>query len=159
MMTKIDIKQAIVINKPIEGIFAYMSNLGNFVLWSSVIFSIQATSSEQWGVGATVKSTIRFLGKWTEMTFVLVECQPNRFLTIKSTSGITPCLFHYEFEQLECGRTSIAQDIEVSLIQGLGYDTEQIVTNALLRDAKHDLLNLKDTLETRLILHSNVARA
>jgi len=159
MINRIHIKQAIVINKPIEDIFAYMSTLANLLQWSSVIFSIQATSSELWGVGATAKSTIRFLGKWTEMTFVVVECQPNRFLTIKSTSGVTPCLFHYQFERLENGRTSIAQDLEISLIGGFGYMAEQVITNAIKRDAKHDLLTLKDTLESRDALHSSVARA
>lgn len=159
MMTKIRIKQAIVINKPIEDIFAYMSNLGNLLQWSSVIFSIQENSSEVSGAGATAKSTIRFLGKWTEMTFVVVECQSNRFLTIKSTSGITPCLFHYQFECLENGGTAIAQDVEISLIKGLGDSTEQIVINAIRRDAAHDLLTLKDTLESRATTYSGVARA
>ena len=158
-MTKIRIKQSIVINKPIGDIFAYMSNLGNLLQWSSVIFSIQATSSEVTGVGATAKSTIRFLGMWTEMTFVVVECQPNRFLTIKSTSGITPCLFHYQFEYLENGGTGIAQDIEISLIGRFGDLTEQVITKAMRRDAAHDLMNLKDTLETRVVPYSSAARA
>ena len=159
MMTRIHIKQNIVINKPIEDLFAYMSNLGNLLQWSSVIFSIQDSSSEVTGVGAKAKSTIRFLGKWTEMTFVVVECQANRFLTIKSTSGITPCLFHYQFECLGNRGTRIVQEIEMSLIKGLGDEAEQIVINAMHRDAKHDLLNLKDTLETRAALDSNAARA
>ena len=159
MMTKLHIKQAIVINRPIEDIFAYMSNLGNLLQWSSVIFSIQATTSEVTGVGATAKSTIRFLGKWTEMTFVVVECQPDRFLTIKSTSGVTPCLFHYQFERLENGRTSIAQDVEISLIGKFGCMTEQVITNAIHRDAKHDLLTLKDTLESSVAPYSSAVRA
>lgn len=159
MMNKIHIQQDIVIKKPIENIFAYMSNLGNLLQWSSVIFSIQNSSSEVTGVGATAKSTIRFLGKWTEMTFVVVECQPNRFLTIKSTSGITPCLFHYQFSCLGRGGTGIMQEIEISLITGLGDEAEQIVINAMRRDAKHDLLNLKDTLETSVAPHSSAARA
>ncbi len=159
MMTKLHIKQAIVINRPIEDIFAYMSNLGNLLQWSSVIFSIQATTSEVTGVGATAKSTIRFLGKWTEMTFVVVECQPNRFLTIKSTSGVTPCLFHYQFERLENGKTSIAQDVEISLIGRFGNQTEQVITNAIRRDAKHDLLTLKDTLESGAAPYSSAVRA
>ena len=159
MTTKIHIKQAIVINKPIGDIFAYMSNLGNLLQWSSVIFSIQPTSSEATGLGTTAKSTIRFLGKWTEMTFFVVECQPNRFLTIKSTSGITPCLFHYQFECLENGGTGIAQDVEISLIGGFEDPTEQVITKAIRRDAAHDLLTLKDTLETRVVPYSSAARA
>ena len=110
-------------------------------------------------MGATVKSTIRFLGMWTEMTFVVVECQPDRFLTIKSTSGITPCLFHYQFECLENGGTSIAQDIEISLIGGFRYQTEQVITTAMRRDAAHDLLNLKDTLESRVVAYPSAAWA
>ena len=166
MMTKISVKQAIIIHLPVEDIFAYMSKLENLPNWSSVIISIQtilATGAGAVGLigvmGITAKSTVRFLGKWSEMVLQVVECEQNRCLTIKSTSGIAPCLFHYQFELLENGDTSIAQDVTVSLIGNFEDRIEQIVTNAMWRDAKHDLLTLKDLLETGAHTYSSAARA
>ena len=156
-MTRIHLKHSIVINVPIKSIFAYMSKLENLSDWSSIVISIHATSSVE-GLGASASSTIRFLGQRTAMTFMLVECQPYRLLTIKSTSGVTPCLFHYQFERLEDGGTSIAQDAIISLIGGLGNVPEQKIINALQRDAEYALLTLKDTLETRHETYQHVAR-
>ncbi len=166
MMTKISVKQAIIIHMHVKDVFAYMSKLENLSNWSSVIISIRAnplTAKTGMGVvgamGVTAKSTVRFLGKWSEMVLQVVECEPNSCLTIKSTSSIAPCLFHYRFEQLENGGTSIAEDITVSLIGDFEDSIEQRVTNAIWRDAQHDLLTLKDMLETGAYTYSNVAKA
>lgn len=159
MIMKIYVKQCIVINLPTEDIFAYVSNLENLLDWSSVILSVKATSPGVGGVGAAAKSTFRFLGKWSEMTLEVVECMPSHSLTIKSTSGVAPCLFCYQFEQLEHGGTSIALDIVISLIEGFRGLTEQVVTNAIRRDMEHDLLTLKDMLETNASKDYGVVRA
>ena len=160
MMTKIHVKQAIVINLPAEDIFAYLSNLENLSDWSSVIISTQSTSSaEVTGVGTTAKSTIRFLGNRSEMMLEVVECEPTCFLTIKSTSGLAPCLFHYQFEQLQNGGTNIVHDALISLIGKIGDQAEQVVINAMRRDAEHDLLTLKDMLESNALTYFRAARA
>ncbi len=160
MMTKIHVKQSIAINLPAENIFAYLSNLENFSDWSSVIISTQATSlSGVTGVGTTAKSTVRFLGNRSEMTLEVVECEPANFLTIKSTSGIAPCLFHYQFEQLQNGSTSIVYDALISLMGTIGDQAEQVVINAMHRDTEHDLLTLKDMLENNTAAYGRAVRA
>ena len=158
-MTKIHVKQSIVINRPTEDIFAYLSNLENLSDWSSVIIFTQATSSGVTGVGTTAKSTVRFLGNRSEMTLEVVECEPACFLTIKSTSGIAPCLFHYQFERLQNGGTSIMYDALISLMGHVGDQAEQVVINAMRRDAEHDLLTLKDMLESNALTYFRAARA
>src|SRR5436305_1891934 len=79
-------------------ISAYLCNLEHLVDWSSIVIAVKKGSAEKASVGATARSTIRFLGRWFDMTFEIVEYEPGRFLTIKSTSGIAPCLFCYQFE-------------------------------------------------------------
>jgi uncharacterized membrane protein len=144
---KIHVKQTIVIHLPVEDIFAYMSNLEHLLDWSSGVISVKTTSSDVMRVGAMAKCTIRFLGMRSEMIFEIVECEPNRFLTLKSISGVTPCLFYYQFETLEDGVTSIAQDSIFSFITGFADLAERAVINALHRQLEHDLLTLKDMLE------------
>lgn len=146
-MRTIHLKRSVVINLPVESIFAYMCNLEHLIDWSSIIFSVKVISPGEMRVGTVAKSGVRFLGRRSEMVFEVVECTPSHFLTIKSISGVAPCILYYRFEALEGGATSIAQDTVISLIGELTNLAEQAVGNALCRHLEHDLLTLKDVLE------------
>jgi uncharacterized membrane protein len=146
-----DVKQSIVINLPVEEIFAYMSDIENMVDWSSAIIAVRKISPGELHVGATVQSTIRFLGKWLDITFEIVEYEPSRYLTLKSISGVTPCLFCYQFEPSEDGGTIISQGTIIHLTGGILDLAEPVVTNVVRRQLEHDLLTLKDILEARTL--------
>jgi len=146
-----NVKQSIVINLPVEEIFAYMSDIANMVDWSSAIIAVRKISPGELHVGATVQSTIRFLGKWLDITFEIVEYEPSRYLTLKSISGVTPCLFCYQFEPSEDGGTIISQGTIIHLTGGILDLAEPVVTNVVRRQLEHDLLTLKDILEARTL--------
>jgi uncharacterized membrane protein len=150
-LIKMDVKQSIVINLPVEEIFAYMSDIENMVDWSSAIIAVRKISPGELHVGATVQSTIRFLGKWLDITFEIVEYEPSRYLTLKSISGVTPCLFCYQFEPSEDGGTTISQGTIIHLTGGILDLAEPVVTNVVRRQLEHDLLTLKDILEARTL--------
>ncbi len=156
LLIQLNIKQCIVINLPSEEISAYLCNLENLVDWSSIVISVRNGSSEKPSVGATARSTIRFLGKWFTITFEIVEYKPSRFLTIKSISGIAPCLFCYQFEEIEDGGTTVSQDVLIQLIEEPSDVAAPVVTNALRRQLTHDLLTLKDMLEASAAQYKNV---
>ena len=124
-----------------------MSELENLVDWSSAVIASRKISPGVVHVGATVRSTIRFLGRWSEITFEIVECEPSSDLTIKSISGVAPCLFYYQFEPVEDGKTNVSQDAVIQLAGETLELTEPVVTNAICRQIEHDLLTLKDMLE------------
>jgi len=142
-------KQNVFINRAAEEIFAYMSDIENMVDWSSVIISTRKISPGEMHVGATVRSTIRFLGKWLDITFEVVEYEPNRYLTLKSIAGVTPCLFCYQFEPTEDGGTTVSQGTIIHLTGGVLDLAEPVVTSVVRRQLEHDLLTLKDILEAR----------
>jgi len=146
-LMQMQVKQRVVIKLPTEEIFAYMSNLENLVDWSSVMIAARKISAEGRHVGATVRSTIRFLGKWLDITFEIVECEPNRCLTVKSISGGSPCLFCYQFEPVEDGGTAVSQEVVIQLTGGFLGQAETVFTNAVRRLLEYDLLTLKDILE------------
>lgn len=100
-------------------------------------------------MGATVRSTIRFLGRWLDTTFEIVECEPSRSLTIKSISGVSPCLFCYQFEPVEDGGTTVSQEALIHLIEGMLDLADPVVTSVVRRQLAYDLLTLKDMLEAR----------
>lgn len=81
------------------------------------------------------------------MVLEVVEYHPDQSLLIKSISGVTPCIFYYQFESLENGTTSLAQDAAFSFISSFTDVSERVVTNAIHRQLDYDLLTLKDVLE------------
>lgn len=145
-MIQMNIKQSVVINLAAEDIFAYMSDLENQVDWSSAVIMVRNISPGVLHVGARVRSTIRFLGRWLNMTFEVVECEPGRSLTIKSIAGVAPCLFCYQFEPVEEGGTTVSQEAVIHLTGSLGLE-EPVITRMVSRQMEHDLLTLKDLLE------------
>jgi len=148
-LIQINVKQSVVINLPAEEIFAYISDLENLVDWSNVVIAVRKSSPEAGHVGARARSTIRFLGRWLDTTFEIVECEPSRSLTIKSISGVSPCLFYYQFEPVEDGGTTVSQEALIHLIEGTLDVADLVVTNVVRRQLTYDLLTLKDMLEAR----------
>ncbi len=154
-MIKMEFKQSVVVNLPTEEIFAYMSDLENLPDWSSVVIAARKISRESMHVGATVRCTIRFLGRWFEISFEIVECNPNRYLTIKSISGVAPCLISYQFEPVEGGGTNVSLEQVTHIMGGFLGLTEPVVTGTISRQLKHDLLTLKDLLEAKASMNSS----
>ncbi len=140
-------RQTVVINLPAEDIFAYVSDFGNLVDWSATTIAARKISPGEMQVGATVRSTHRFLGRWMDITFEIVEYEPGRCLTIKSLSGVTPCLFSCQFEPLEVGATNLSLETIIHLAGGILGLTETVIANVVRRQLAHDLLTLKDVLE------------
>jgi polyketide cyclase/dehydrase/lipid transport protein len=154
LLNQVNIKQSVVINLAAEDIFAYMSDLGNQVDWSSAVIMVRNISPGAPHVGTRVRSTIRFLGRWLDMTFEVVECEPGRSLTIKSIAGISPCLFCYQFEPVEDGGTTVSQEAVIHLTGILGLE-EPVVIRVISRQMEHDLLTLKDLLEASAAISGN----
>lgn len=144
-MVEIRIQQSTFINLPVGEVFAYASDLGNMSDWSSVVIALKKISPGPMGAGATVRSTIRFLGEWFNIIFEVVEYQPERDLALKGISGGLPCLFGYQFEPTECGGTTLSVEAVVQIV-GQG---DPVIVSALRRQVAYDLQTLKEILEVR----------
>jgi uncharacterized membrane protein len=142
-----NVKQNVFINLPAEDIFAYVSDFENLVDWSSVMIAARKISPGAIEVGAMIRGTVRFLGKWVDITFDIVEYEPGRCLTIKSTSGIAPFLFCYQFEPAEDGGTAISQRAVIHLTEEVMELKASVITSAVRRQIEYDLVTLKDMLE------------
>jgi len=144
-----EFKHSIIINLPSEEIFAYMNDLENLADWSSVVIAARKNSQQSMHVGATVRCTIRFIGRWFDISFEIVESNPSRYLTIKSISGVAPCLISYQLEPVEGGGTSVTTEQVIHSTGGFLGLTEPVVTSMIHRQLEHDLLTLKDLLEAK----------
>jgi hypothetical protein len=96
-----------------------------------------------------VKTTVRFLGQWMDMTFETIECKPNHYLAFKSISGACPSLFYYRLEPSACGGTIIHSEAFFQSVRGIIDQEETVVISALHRQIAYDLCTLKDILEAR----------
>jgi uncharacterized membrane protein len=145
------IRHSVVINVSAEEIFAYVSDIENLVDWSGSIIAIRKISPGELQVGATVRTTIRLLGRWMDVMFEIIEHEPGRYLTLKSLSGCPPCLFSYQFEPHDDGSTTVSLETVIDLTDNALELDESVVTNAIQRQIEHDLLTLKDLLEARSV--------
>ena len=142
-------KQSVIIHRPAGDIFTYLTNGEHLVDWSSVVIAVRADPCGPIQGGSRLRVTTRFLGRWMETIYEVIECQPASHLTFKGTTGIEPCVFSYQFDATRGGTTVSLEVIMPLYLQGgmLGL-REAVVENIAKRQIKHDLLTLKDVLET-----------
>jgi len=143
--------QNVVINLPAGEIFAYVAEFENLADWSGTVIAVRKTPSGAMHVGTTVLITIRFLGKWVQSTYEVVECEPGHHITLKSIAGIAPCVFSFLFEPLEDGRTRLSFEAVIQKGAYLGL-AEQTAASATRRQIEHDLLTLKEILEAGALI-------
>ncbi len=151
-MVEIKVQKSVWINLPAEDIFGYVCDLENMEDWSSSTISIRKTSPGEMGVGAIVRSTIRFLGRWLNVLFEIVEYSPGRCLTFKSIAGSPPCLFRYRFEALEGGGTTASEEAMVQIVGGIIDQESRVIASAVARQIEYDLQTLKEILESGLVI-------
>ncbi len=100
-------------------------------------------------VGETFRSTIRFLGRWRDVIFEIVEFEPGHYLTIKSISGAAPCVFCFRFMPVEGGETNVSLEAVINVTAGMLDLAEPVLARVIRRQLDLDLLTLKDLLEAR----------
>lgn len=152
-MIPIEIKQHVSINLPVADTFAYISNLENLTKWSSFIMTAHKTSLEEMQVGTVLCSTVRFLGHRSNITFEVIEHEPNHLLTLKSIAGVAPCLVHYRFEPSCDGGTNLSQEVVIYITESMSELAIPVFKNAVQRMLDCDLLMLKDMLEAKAAPH------
>jgi uncharacterized membrane protein len=100
-MAKIEVST--VINRPVEEVFAVLSNEENRPKWSSTTIEVKKTSEGPIGVGTTWRGVDRIFGRRMERESVFTEYEPNRKIRQKSTSGPVPFEVQFLYAPVEAG--------------------------------------------------------
>ena len=79
-------EECVVINRPVEEVFAFISDLENDPPWTSAT-EVRRTSTGPIGIGTTFRQRARFLGRRLEFTFQVIGYEANHSITVKATSG------------------------------------------------------------------------
>jgi uncharacterized membrane protein len=143
------LEMSIVINRPVEEVFALLSNPENSPKWSSGSVEVKKTSAGPIGVGTTYRSVRTFLGRRIEGENEFTEYEPNRRYATKSKSGPVPMEGRVTFERVD-GGTRVTGTM-VGDPGGFFKLAEPLLVSMVKRQFEADLANLKDLMEAHAL--------
>jgi len=137
------------IDRSVEDVFAVVSNFEHNAKWSSATIEDKITSPGPIGVGTTAHLVSKFLGRRIESDAEITEFEPNRRISMQSTSGSFPFRGSLALEPVEGGtRVNATFEVEPG---GFFKLAEPLVTRMAERQFESDLANLKDLLEAHAL--------
>ena len=133
------------IDRPVEEVFAYVSDPLNFPRWNSAVQAVHETSAGENGVASTytMERTLS-TGRAVNKLDVVASERPNVFV-IRATEGPTPFLYRYRFD-VENGKTIMTLDAEVEL-SGAATVLPKLARRAVKKGVDANLAKLKQILE------------
>ena len=135
------------IDRPIEEVFAYVSDPLDFPRWNSAVRSMRKTSMGENGVAATY-SMERDLptGRAVNELEIVARERPREF-AIRTITGPTPFVYRYRFSA-ENGETLVRLDAEVELAGAVAF-MPQLARRAVKKGVDDNFATLKGILEAR----------
>jgi uncharacterized protein YndB with AHSA1/START domain len=138
---------SVVINRPVDEVFAYVADVRNWPQWNSSMQEGEQTSTGPVGVGTTCQGVSQFLGRRMEWTSEITEYEPNRKMGQKITSGPMSIEQSLTLVPVEDGtRFTLVGEGEMG---GFFKLADPIVNRAMQRQMEGNLANLKDILEAQ----------
>jgi carbon monoxide dehydrogenase subunit G len=144
----INVEVSIVINRPLDEVFAILSDLENNLKWRSGMIEAKKTSAGPIGVGTTYRMINNVLGLRIEGEVEVTEYEPNRKYATVNKSG-APIETRRTFEPLE-GRTRVTFIVKAEL-GGVIKLAQPLVASMAKRRVESDAANLKDLMEAHAL--------
>lgn len=94
---------SVLIYRPLDEVFAFVADARNRPRWDESVDSEELTSPEPIGVGSTLRTRFRSMGKDYEYTWQVVEHEPPRRMKVESTSGPFPTTLAFQFSERDGG--------------------------------------------------------
>jgi uncharacterized protein YndB with AHSA1/START domain len=139
---------SIAIERPIEEVFAYVSDPGNFPSWNSAVREVR-TSAGANGTGSTYTMKRQLPSGAASNRLEIVTSEPPCEFAIRTTSGPTPFLYRYHFAA-ENEKTILQLDAQVEL-DGVAALMPQLARLAVKHGVDDNLATLKLILEKRYL--------
>jgi uncharacterized membrane protein len=143
----IEIENVVVIDRPIEDVFAYVADFENVAQWAGPVTEAKKTSEGPVGVGSTFIQVSRFLGRKAESTIEVTEYAPHKKISQKSSSGPILMETSYILEAVEDGtKVTLVGEVDAA---GFFKLAEPVLARILKRQVKTDSGTLKELLEAQ----------
>jgi carbon monoxide dehydrogenase subunit G len=94
---------AVLVSRPLDEVFPFIEDARNRPRWDESVDSEELTSPEPIGIGTTVRTRMRSMGRDYEYNWKVVAHDPPYGMTIESTSGPFPTTLVYELSAQERG--------------------------------------------------------
>lgn len=94
----VTIEASIEIRRPVEAVFAFVSNVRHIAEWQGAFKEVQVTPDGPPTVGTKFKGVASFLGVKLEPTGEITALEPNRTFSFKGTSGPLSIAGTFRFE-------------------------------------------------------------
>lgn len=134
-----------VINRPVEEVFSFVTDLDKMTQWSAELVEVKKTSEGPVGLGTTFTTAVKFLGRRTEVDNEVSAYEPNKRYNIKVTSGPITGGGGYTFESVDGGtKATFAFDAEIG---GFLKMAEPLAARMMRRQYETNLATMKDLLE------------
>ncbi|MEN8760304.1 MAG: SRPBCC family protein [Desulfobacterales bacterium] len=140
----IDIEDSVIINQPVEKVFAFATNLENNICWQSDVILSEQTSDGPFGRGATYRLVNRFMGQFFDSEGIISEYVTNELCTYCFTAGPVAGESRFIFEAVDGGTRFLTRsNIELKNLKILGF----VVKRKARHQVRNDLQKLKIILE------------
>lgn len=146
-MAKFEIN--LVINRPIEEVFAFISNPENLPRWRTGTLDIKRNSSGPFGMGSVVSGRFTFLGRPFDGDLEIIAYEPHEKYGTKMVGGPFPLEARYALEPTANG-TQLTMVVE-GTPGGFFKLAEPLVVSLAKRSYEADLNNLKEMLEAQAV--------
>ncbi|MGH2674491.1 MAG: SRPBCC family protein [Actinomycetota bacterium] len=135
------------VNRPVQDVFAYLSDFDNIPRHDPWVEEVERTSSGPIQVGATWRHVRRMGRRRIEAPIELVEYEPNRRLTIVSVSGPISVKAAQTFESSGTG-TQVREVVEMSITGALKI-MQPLIGRSVRKQAEETHRRFKENLEQR----------
>jgi carbon monoxide dehydrogenase subunit G len=140
-------EQSVWIDRPVEEVFKFATQPENEPQWNTSMQESEITSEGPMGVGTTVRSVSRVLGRTAESTWKVTEYEVNRKKAVKSTSGPIPFESAAVFESIE-GGTKLTFTIQAEA-GGIFKLIAPVIVRMGKKQTENSFANLKELLEAQ----------
>ncbi len=142
------VEESIEINRPLEEVFNYVSDVGNYPEWMAHALEVRKDTPGPPQQGDRFIVAIKSIGRRFETPYERTSYEPNRRYTDRATGGPVPNQrWACAFQEVPGGtRLTRAVDAEPG---GLLKLLEPLQKRAAERQLRRDLKTLKDVLEAR----------
>jgi uncharacterized membrane protein len=141
----INVEDSIVINRAIEEVFAYVSDLSNAPEWQTGLIEVRKTTAEPLGIGTQFTFVRKFLGRKLEASNEFTVYKPNEIVTFKTISGPMAVEASYLFGNEPDG-TRVTCKIEMKS-EGFSRLAEPLIAASVKREMNAEFGYLKDIFE------------
>jgi len=94
---------SVVIARPRDEVFAFIEDARNRPQWDDSVDSEELTSPEPIGVGTTIRTKLRSMGREYQYDWRITEHEPPRRVTVESTSGPFPTTLVFDLSEQGAG--------------------------------------------------------